>query len=119
MNRRELFGAVAGVLLALSPVAAVEPAPKPKYYRRWYRFMRDTDRWVWDRVAGKWVYDPWEPIDFADIREGMEIWVEDSVTGNEVVYASSDCIRGEFFTVGARIDPATNTWVDVPCRNTK
>lgn len=102
IDRRKLFGVplllLPGALL-LNPVEAVEPKP----FRRWYQYVR--------------ALDTWKPIAFEDIRAGMEIWVEDSSTGSEVVYASSDCIRGEFFTVGARIDPNTNQWVDVPCRN--
>lgn len=123
MNRRELFG----VPLLLFPAAFLSidfaGAAEPKPFRRWYRFLRDTDRWVWDKSAGRWFYDPWEPIAFEDIKAGMEIWVEDSATGSEVVLAGTDCeplprpgggfyYDGEpVFFYAAKIDPATNEWV--------
>lgn len=137
MNRRELFG----VPLLLFPAAFLSidfaGAAEPKPFRRWYRFDRGG-AWRWDALREFWIkvksdplsleppavpVNPWIPIRFEDIKAGMEIWVEDSETGSEVVMAGTDCeplprpgggfyYDGEpVFFYAAKIDPKTNQWV--------
>lgn len=100
MERRDFFGlALGGLLTALVPVVASGTLPKvPVDFRRWHRY---------DAAQGCWL-----PIEFESIQTGDQIWIEDSILGNETVLASRGYDPSDgVFCASHRIDPRTNQWV--------
>lgn len=108
MTRRSMMNTVmmsAIAVVACAPLAAMSPnclTRKPGRY--FHRFNRPSDSWV--------------PIEFEDIRAGMEIWTEDFYAPNDVcstvvlVSCGPDqCREADEFMASARIDPKTNQWV--------
>jgi hypothetical protein len=92
--RRRFLASTLGLALAPFIIAA---APEPEKYRRFHRFNRVLDRW--------------EEVQFEAIKEGDEIWIDDSNPKHCAIVLVCCGYHDDVIDCSHRIDPQTNDWV--------